>query len=104
MPRFKKKGYQDSFYLEGSIIVSGDKIKLPRIGWVKCHEILPIEEVKNVTVSKWADDWYISFKFAHVVKPTAKVRRCIGVDVGISALATCSDGTVFPNLKPYRQD
>ena len=63
-PRFKKKGKKDSFYLEGSIqILQGNYIKLPRIGIVKTYEILPSVPIKNVTISKRAGDWYISFKY-----------------------------------------
>jgi putative transposase len=36
-----------------------------------------------------------------VQKITPKRRDQIGVDLGINALATCSDGSVFPNLKAY---
>jgi putative transposase len=102
-PRFKKKGVKDSFYLEGSIKISGNRIKLPRIGWVKCHEILPVVSVKNVTISKRAGDWYISFKYEVEIQPTPKQRERIGVDVGINRLATCSDGTEVENVKAYRK-
>jgi putative transposase len=102
-PKFKKKNIKDSFYLEGSINISGNKIKLPRIGWVKCCEILPTVQPKNVTISKRANDWYISFKYELEPKPTPKIRKRIGVDVGINTLATCSDGTAFPNQKAYRK-
>lgn len=102
-PKFKKKGHRDSFYLEGSIQVSGEQIKLPRIGWVRCHEILPGYQPKNVTVSKRAGDWYVSYKFEFQPKETEKIRQRLGVDLGVNALATCSDGSVFPNKKAYRQ-
>ncbi|MGA9379330.1 MAG: RNA-guided endonuclease TnpB family protein [Phormidium sp.] len=104
-PKFKKKNIKDSFYLEGSINISGNKIKLPRIGWVKCSEILPTVQPKNVTISKRANDWYISFKYELKPKPTPtpKIRKRIGVDLGINTLATCSDGTAFPNQKAYRK-
>lgn len=102
-PRFKKKGVTDSFYLEGSIAISGDKIKLPRIDWVKCHEILPTAVIKNVTISKRADDWYVSFKYEASIQPTLKTRQQIGVDVGINRLATCSDGTEVENVKAYKK-
>lgn len=59
-PKFKKKNIADSFYLEGSIHVLGDKIKLPIIGWVKCHEVLPAAKPKNVNISKRAGRWFIS--------------------------------------------
>ncbi|MFB2892956.1 RNA-guided endonuclease InsQ/TnpB family protein, partial [Aerosakkonemataceae cyanobacterium BLCC-F50] len=72
-------------------------------GWVKCYEILPTVQPKNVTISKKANDWYISFKYELELSPTRHNRKRIGVDVGINALATCSDGTVFPNQKAYRK-
>jgi putative transposase len=102
-PRFKKKNVFDSFYLEGSIKISGNRIKLPRIGWVNCCEILPVIQPKNVTISKRANDWYVSFRYELDALPTAKTRKRIGVDIGINALATCSDGTVFLNQKAYRK-
>ena len=80
-PKFKKKGKKDSLYLEGSIkILQGNYIKLPRIGIVKTYEILPSLPVKNVRIAsfrgasltKKADNWYISFKYDDQPKPTAK--------------------------------
>ncbi len=103
-PKFKKKGKKDSFYLEGSLkILKGNYIKLPRIGIVKTYEILPSYRVKNVRISKRAGDWYISFKYEERPNQTTKERDIIGVDVGINALATCSDGTKFANVKAYKQ-
>jgi putative transposase len=103
-PKFKKKGKKDSFYLEGSIkILKGNYIKLPRIGIIKTYEILPSVPVKNVRISKRADNWYISLKYDNEPTHTAKQRDIIGVDVGINTLATCSDGTPFANRKAYRQ-
>lgn len=102
-PRFKKKGVKDSFYLEGSISVRGNCIKLPRIGWVKCHEILPSTAPKNVTISQRAGEWYISFKVEFEPQIIATRRDVVGVDVGINSLATCSDGRVFENVKAYRK-
>ena len=104
-PKFKKKGKKDSFYLEGSIkIIQGNYIKLPRIGIVKTYEILPSVPVKNVRISKHADNWYISFKYECQPKSTPpKKRAVIGVDVGINVLATCSDGTKFANIRAYKR-
>ena len=102
-PKFKKKNVKDSFYLEGSIKISGNRIKIPIFGWVRCYEILPSVQPKNVTVSKKANDWYISFKQNLQDEKPIKQRQRIGVDVGINALATCSDGSVFLNPKAYRK-
>ncbi len=90
---------------EGSIkVLQGNYIKLPRIGIVKTYEILPSVPVKNLRISKRAGDWYISFKYdERQPKPLTKKRAIIGVDVGINALATCSDGTTYANVKAYKQ-
>jgi putative transposase len=105
LPKFKKKGKKDSFYLEGSIHLKGNRIKLPKFGWVKCSEMLPQGVgVKNVTVSRHAHHWFVSFKIPYsktVQKP--ENQSIIGVDLGIKTLATFSDGQVVANLRPYRQ-
>lgn len=105
LPRFKKKGTHDSFYLEGSIRTQGNRIKLPRIGWVRCSENVPTGILlKNVTVSRQADHWFVSFKVPYVrKKQPLETQSIVGVDLGIKTLATVSEGTVFENRRPYRQ-
>jgi len=127
-PVFKKRGKRDSFYLEGKIRISGDRIKVPILGWLKCHEQLPATCPKSVTISRQADRWFISFVFEQPVEdsssevptevspeaPGTKKKRkkrkklkkegdVIGVDLGINNLAACSNGRVFANPKPYRK-
>lgn len=101
-PKFKKKGRKDSFYLEGNIKTNGNKIKLPKFGWVKCSEILPNVPIKNITISRIADNWFIAFKYEFTPIKTNKPFKSVGVDLGIKTLATLSDGKIFTNLKPYK--
>lgn len=103
-PKFKKKGQHDSFYIEGTIRTSGNKIKVPKFGWLKCSEILPQCEIKNVVISKTADQWFIAFKVPFEPQPTSKPNGVIGVDLGIKTLATLSDGKVFEVIKPYNKN
>ncbi|WP_457491359.1 RNA-guided endonuclease InsQ/TnpB family protein [Thermostichus sp. MS-CIW-23] len=102
-PRFKRKGVQDSFYLEGSIRISGNRIKVPIFGWLRCAELLPATTPKNVVISLRAGHWYISFKYEAPTPQVEKTGEVVGVDLGIHHLATCSDGEVFANPKPYRK-
>ena len=102
-PKFKKKGRDDSFTLDGSISVGFNQIKLPRIGWVKTYEILPDNvSPKSVTVSKKADRWFISFKVETATIITDKSVDVVGVDLGVKTLATLSTGEVFDSAKPYK--
>lgn len=102
-PRFKRKGVQDSFYLEGSIRISGNRIKVPIFGWLRCAELLLATTPKNVVISLRAGHWYISFKYEAPTPQVEKTGEVVGVDLGIHHLATCSDGEVFANPKPYRK-
>jgi putative transposase len=102
-PRFKKKGVKDGFYLEGSIRVESNRIKLPIIGWVKTYERLPTGQIKNVRITRKADRWFVAFRTEVEIEKTPKIRENIGVDLGVKSLAVCSDGTVFKNPKAYRR-
>lgn len=102
-PKFKKKGIKDSFYLEGSIQIKDNRIKLPKFGWLKCSENLPNCEVQNVVVSRHSEHWFVSFKVEHQAQITPKIREKVGVDLGVKTLATMSDGNETPAVKAYRK-
>jgi putative transposase len=104
VPRFKKKGRKDSFTLDGSIKVEHFKIKVPVMGWLKTYEGLPQGIVpKSVTISRHADRWLISFKIEIEPTITSKLVECVGVDLGITALATLSTGEVFKGASSYKK-
>jgi putative transposase len=104
VPRFKKKGRKDSFTLDGSIKVEHFKIKVPIVGWLKTYERLPQGTIpKSVTISRHADRWFISFKIEVEPINTPKPVECVGVDLGINALATLSTGEEFKGAKSYKK-
>jgi putative transposase len=108
LPKFKKKGQKDSFYLEGSIHLKENRMKLPKFGWVKCSETLPQGiAVKNVTVSRQAHHWFVSFKIPYsktvpLTDSYGMTKPIIGVDLGIKTLATFSDGQTIAHKRPYK--
>jgi putative transposase len=103
VPKFKKKGRNDSFTLDGSIHVDHRKVKVPKIGWLKTFERLPQGiKPKSVTISRQANRWFISFKIEVDLQPTNKIVDVVGVDLGIKNLATLSTGEVFEGAKSYR--
>jgi putative transposase len=110
LPQFKKKYDDCGFYLENydakniGIKIIGNKIKLPKIGWVKMSETyLPPHSIKAIVVSRHASDWFVSFNVEHSPKHTVKTKGVVGVDLGIKTLATLSDGTIFPSIYPFKQ-
>jgi len=106
-PKFhsKKQGV-GSFSLTGSEIKydhEKQKVFIPRLGWLMLAEKIRFEysKIYNITVSCKAGRWFVSFCLE--VEPVAlnenQVDNAVGIDLGISALATLSDGTVIPNLR-----
>jgi putative transposase len=111
-PIYKKKGQKDSFYLEGNIKLTRNKIKLPIFGEVNLSEKLNIEEgktikLKNVTISREADFWFVSFKTEEIPRKKTNIpvvkQGDVGVDLGIKILATLSSGVIFENKRPYKK-
>jgi len=93
------------FTLRGKIIIESNRIKLPRLDWLKLKEVnyLPISGIKilSATISERAGHWFVSVQ-ADTLKeiiPLGLTDKVIGVDLGIKILATCSDGKVFENPK-----
>ncbi|MDJ0620603.1 MAG: transposase [Calothrix sp. MO_192.B10] len=106
-PKFKKKGKNDSFTVNcgGKPMPFGGKsIKLPTIGWVNLYEGLPHGTTSKVTISRIADDWYISFTY-NQRKPQNLESKIpvVGVDLGIKTLATLSTGKIFKNATYLRK-
>lgn len=103
-PKFKKKGRNDSFTLDGSIRVDHFKIQVPQIGCLKTYERLPQGIIpKSVTISRQAERWFISFRIETEIKETIKKVEIVGIDLGVKSLATLSTGEVFEGTKSYRK-
>jgi len=113
-PKCKKKGYPKfkkkkdgigSFTLRGSVLVTEQRIRLPRIGWLRLkeHGYFPTDvEIKSATVSERAGRWFVSIQTDEPhVRPLGT--ETLGVDVGIKSLAVLSDGTVFENPRALKR-
>lgn len=106
-PKFKKKSKAiGSFRLTGSIKVFSDAVQLPRLGRLRLHEhdYIPTDaKVLSATVSEQAGRWFVSVQVEiEQGKPIPASTTAIGVDLGIKALATCSDGTIFENPRALK--
>lgn len=60
-------------------------------------------KIKGAVVSRVADWWFVSITVeVEQPKPRQFPQHTVGVDVGVKALATLSDGSEFENQKPLR--
>ena len=105
-PRFKsKKNKKQSFRLNNDKFwVDGHTIRIPKLGEVNMAEPLRfVGKIMGAVVSKVADWWYVSIQ-VELEQPAPKQfqKKSTGVDVGIKALATLSDGSELENQKPLR--
>lgn len=105
-PRFKKRGQNDAFrYPQGvKLDQANNRISLPKLGWVRyrnSREVLG--EVKNVTVSQSCGKWYVSIQTEYeVAEPVHNSASMVGLDAGVTKLATLSDGTVYPPVNSFK--
>lgn len=107
-PQFKsKKKGLGSFRLTGSIVIFPDAIQLPRLGRLRLKEkdYLPTSGVKilSATVSEQASHWYVSIQVEQEQAVPANDGPVVGVDLGVKALATFSDGMVIPNPRHLKR-
>jgi putative transposase len=103
-PRFKKKGRDDSFTVDGSLKIEHFRVKVPVVGWLKTFERLPTGyQPKSFTVSRQADRWFVSCQVETEPSEAVTGLPVVGVDLGVKALATLSTGEVFVGAKSYRK-
>jgi putative transposase len=78
---------------------------LSKIGRIPVRWSRPIEgTIKTVTISREADGWYVCFSCADVpLHPLPETGQETGIDLGIEAFATLSDGTRIFHPGWYRE-
>jgi putative transposase len=107
-PRFQGKDRYNSFTYPqygGGAVLDGGVLNLSKIGriCIRLHRSLE-GTPKTVTISREADGWYACFSYADVpVQPLPPTGRETGIDLGIEAFATLSDGTRIFNPGWYRK-
>ena len=114
-PQFKKKGKsRDSFTLTNDqFAVDACRIRIPNLGSVRMRETLRFSgKILSATISRTADQWFASITVDTSATlsastdsnhlPPAENQGVVGVDLGVSALATLSTGEVVAGAKPHK--
>lgn len=102
-PRFKGKNFFDSFcYTQSGFSLSGNRLTLSKIGKVKIKlSRNVIGKVKQCRIKKEINNWFVIFTVETAIEPLPKTGESVGMDAGISAFLTLSDGTQIDNFKYY---
>ena len=104
-PTFKKKGRHDSFYLANDKVhIQGKRLRIPKLGWVRMREALRFTgKLMSATVSRTADRWYVSFSVQIDAFPSCENQAgWVGVDLGVTHLATLSTAEHIDGPKPLK--
>jgi putative transposase len=106
MPKFRKKGFHDSFRFPEpkQIQLEYNRIKLPKLGWLHFHRSEAIKgELKNVTVSKKGNGWYISIQVeTEVSTPLRQATSALAIDLGVSHFAATSEGELISPINSFK--
>jgi putative transposase len=101
-PKFKsKKKSKASFYLANDQLELADhRVWIPKLGWVNTAENLRFKgKVTGARITKTADWWFISITVELPDEKSDKRTAAVGLDVGLSRLATLSTSEGFENQK-----
>jgi putative transposase len=106
IPKFKCKGDRASFCAAnetGTFRADDERIKLPGIGWVRMREAVRFSgPLKRATVSFEGGRWFVSLMIeTNDVQPVEQPMDVVGVDLGITALATLSTGEIITGPKAH---
>ncbi|CAN7401428.1 transposase [Trinickia sp. LjRoot230] len=107
-PRFKRKGEHDGFQFPDKNQIALDsgngRIKVPKLGWLRYrHSRDVLGEVRSASVSLRAGKWYVSILTKREVEQPVPHGPAVGIDVGVTRLATLSDGTYIVPLASFKK-
>lgn len=110
-PRFKSIGQYRSITLpqyNNSVKIIDNKIYIPKIGWIKINlsrELVGIPKTATISVNS-LNEWYITISCCDkdVIYKQTQSNLVVGVDLGITTFATCSDNTIIENPRFFEQN
>lgn len=109
-PQFKRKRADRKSYktkrVGNNIAIGESFVKLPKLGQVKCRVSKRVEgRILSATISQNpSGKYFVALNCTDVdFAPLPATGAVVGVDLGIKALATTSDGTEYPNRKFIKQ-
>ncbi|QZT34882.1 IS200/IS605 family element transposase accessory protein TnpB [Caldalkalibacillus thermarum TA2.A1] len=108
-PRFKSRKNPVQSYTSknnnGSIAIAGNRIRLPKLGWVKLAKSREVEgRILSATIRKNpSGKYFVSVLVETEIQPLPVCDSKVGVDLGVKDFATLSTGEVIPNPKYLRR-
>lgn len=108
-PKFKSRHHsRQSYQYPQRVKIEGNKVFLPKVGWVKCRGLRKefVGKIKTVTVTFKAYQYHASILIDtdnEVLKPCNNRNKAIGLDVGVALVVADSDGNKVKPLDLMRE-
>lgn len=109
-PRFKsRKRCRHSFRIPQRVVIRDGKVYVPRAGWVRFHQSLPVEgATKSATFKQDAcGHWYVTlvahFEMPDVVLLAPDLGRVVGLDAGLKDFLVLSNAERVEAPRFYRK-
>jgi putative transposase len=104
-PSFKRKALNEGFALwNDQFELDGKRVHIPKLGWVKTHEALRFQgKIMGARVSFSGGRWFLSVQVdTDAQREAAPEGSIVGVDLGITTLATLSNGEKIEGPRPRK--
>lgn len=105
-PTFRCKDRDDRFTLTNDQFrIETNRIRVPKLGWPRMRECLRyVGRIVSATITRRAGQWYASIIVdTNDVSPRhTENQGAVGVDLGVTALATLSTGEIIAGPKALR--
>ena len=105
-PRFKGFDRYDSFtFPQSGFNFTEDQLKISKVGSIKINKHREISgNIKTLTIRRTNNKWYACFSCEIIPKPLRKVKKVVGIDVGLESFATFSTGEKIDNPRFFKTD
>jgi putative transposase len=103
-PRFKKKGIRDSFEIHNEDLkIEPSSVYVPKLGWVRSFQPIRFQgRILSGVVSRHGHRWFLSVAIETKNPfPQSENQAAVGVDLGVSTMATLSTGEKLTGPKPH---
>lgn len=107
-PKFKSKKDKAKSYtskLNENILIEGNKIRMPKLGWIKVAKSREVTgRILNATIRKTSScKYYVSVLVEEDIIYMNKTNTKVGIDLGLKDFAILSNGTIYKNPKIFRK-
>ena len=102
-PKYRSRKYPKQSYcmIQGVKLVDGHHINVAKLGHIYYRSGKEIKgKIKSVTIRKSATNKYYASVLTEIeIKPLAKTKQEVGIDMGIADLAITSDGNKYKTIR-----